>query len=430
MKRPQDNSRYIASARRHCLLLFALGLLAAQSAYDQSRYHAALALYPYVEKVLAVVDGLKERTEVDEEIENRDTTHGLMGGVDTNIEVFRRLVGESHESYEIELGSSLSTIADPANNCDPLVYQLVPDQDQQLALWVLHSFTAGNDYQTRFEDSYVAVFDASCDEFRDLTDPFVVLTYYKDNDQSPRWAVALTDSVFERLGVDWLDPPSDVVSVLSADDSGEAVVHLSVDQASRLQGFRRKQLTTVDLHLLNASVLSKARELTRQNLLVGDVKPAFQAIFDLSRNELHMWGLSFRAYLVPLVLPLGLLALVYALLHRLNHIDFSNDILEEPWVVVGPDSWVEVIGAFFWSMIPFCVAVAVVCATWVHSLGEREQATILLSGVVCWGWSLFRLMDLFGMLLPWSLLVEVAALVLVLKATRRLWKLAFGEGRT
>lgn len=56
MKFPHDNSRYIASARRHCLLIFALGLLAGQLAWDQSQHLAVLRVYPYVEKVLAVAE--------------------------------------------------------------------------------------------------------------------------------------------------------------------------------------------------------------------------------------------------------------------------------------------------------------------------------------------------------------------------------------
>jgi len=49
-----DSGPYIASARRHCLFIFALGLVSAQLAWDQSRRQAAQELYGYIEKVLAV----------------------------------------------------------------------------------------------------------------------------------------------------------------------------------------------------------------------------------------------------------------------------------------------------------------------------------------------------------------------------------------
>ena len=47
-----DNSQYIASSRRHGLLIVAYGLVGAQLAWDESQRRAAAALYGHVEKIL------------------------------------------------------------------------------------------------------------------------------------------------------------------------------------------------------------------------------------------------------------------------------------------------------------------------------------------------------------------------------------------
>ena len=421
-----DNSRYIASARRHCLLILALGLVATQSARDESRYQAAQGLYSYVEKVLVVANAIRTG-----EWETRDTPLkvGHIPEVPEGLEVLRPMAGDSAFSELVKFtgrSGTLATTADPTNNCDPQVYRLdaAPvDGQEKLALWVLLSLNSGDDFQAKFEDAFVVWFDSSCPELRDLIDTFLVVSYGEPGRSE---GVVLSDDILRRLGIYWLRSPSEVMSEARAKRTPEAVPHLSDDQEERLSEFDRKQLTTLDLTLLEGIVLTEARAATQRTYAIGEVDAALQAILeDPGADKLDMWGLRIPADLLPLSFPIALLSLAFSLLYRLRCIDPSRDILEEPWVVVIPHGTVERVGAAAWSITPLIAAAGVIWATWAHHPLEQLQTAWRLEmsfrttgDVSPFEWWLMKTS------LVWSLVVEFVAVVFLLQAT--VWMIRIG----
>ena len=424
-----DNSRYIASARRLCLLIFALGLVAANSAWDQSRYQAAQRLYSYVEKVLTVATAINE-LELEFELGNNQLTAANIPEIPEGLEVLRPMVGDAAVLRMVKFpgGSSiLATTSDPMNSCDPQVYRLdaAPgDSKEQLALWILEAPNSGDDIQARFEDTFVVWFDASCPELRHLIDTFLVVKA----DESVL-GVVLSDDVVRRLGIYWLRSPSDVTSKTSANGDHEAVGHLSDAQDERLSGFDRKQLTTLDLGLLKGRVVSEARTATQTNYAVQDVDNALRAILEgPGADELGMWGLRIPVDALPLFFPLALLSLAFSLLYRLRCIDLSQDILEEPWVVVMPHGTVERVGAAAWSVAPLIAAAGVIWMTLAyHPLDRLELAWRLEISSGSTGESLPFTWWLMKTSLFWSLVVELIAVVFLFQAT--VWILRIGYWR-
>ena len=433
-----DNSRYIASARRHCLLIFALGLVAAQLAWDESRYQTALGLYPYIEKVLKVVEAVREGNWVKSDLALRVSDFNVLP---EGLEVLRVLAGDMVEMHEVQLvaqSSDLTTSTDPTNNCEPRVYRFVAttDTEERLALWVLVSLHAGMDLQAKLDETFLVWFRESCPELGDLHDPFVVVKYVATG---PSEGVALTDGVLKRLGIDLLHSPSEIMSPTTANaydepvyddwsEFGSAVAHLSDEQEARLREFDRKQLTTVDQTLLKGIVVSEARAVTHRNYQLGDIDGAFEAILGSRRgSRLDMWGLRLGPDLIPLAFPVALLSLAFSLLYRLRRIDPSRDVLGEPWVVFMPSYLVERAGATVWSTMPLAAAGGVIWATWVHHVAERTQAVARLDGI---GGATGGVWQFVGWLaqtsLVWSLAAELVALLFLFQGAIRIRQIRFG----
>ena len=397
-----DNSRYIASARRLCLLILALGLVAAQSARDESRYQAAQTLYPYVEKVLTVAKAIRYGKW---KKGRRSEKAGILGPAPKGLELLVPMVGDAAKMHLVEFAggsSTLATSADPTNNCNPKVYQLnsAPGNKQEmLALWVLQSLSTADDAQARFKNTFIVQFDASCPELHNLFDPFLVVQYDESNRGE---GIVLSDGVLQRLGIDW-PPPN--------------------DQEERLRDSDRKQLTTVDLTLLKGLVLSEARAATHRNYAVGDVDTALQAILrGPGADSLDMWGVRIRAALVPLLFPIALLSLAFSLLYRLRRIDPSGDIEGEPWVVVRPDGIVERVGAAAWSIMPIIAAAGVTWATWVHHHSDRMQAVWPFEFTINSIGDVPQFMEwLMQTSLVWSLVFSFVAMVFLFQAMVWMW---------
>ena len=422
-----DNSRYIASARRHCLLILALGLVAAQSARDESQYQAAQGLYSYVEKVLTVTYAIME-----DNWQSSDSPLSVanISQIPKGLEVLQPMVGDAVIAKRIRLAEqsgTFATSADPTNNCDPSVHVLYAgpkNGEEKLALWVLQSLNSGDDFQARYEKAFVVLFHSSCPELRDVIDTFLVLRY---DDSSPKIGVVLSDDILWRLGVYWLRSPSEVVSETRAKSTPEAVGHLSDDQVKRLKNFDRKQLTTLDLTLLEGIVLKEARAATQRAYATTEVEGALRAILeDPGAEKLDMWGIRIPADLLPLSFPIALVTLGFSLLYRLRCIDPSRDIIEEPWVVVMPEGTVERVGAAAWSITPLVAAGGVIWATLSHHPLEQLQAAWRLEisfsttgDVLPFEWWLMKTS------LAWSLVIEFVAVLFLLQAT--IWMLRTGN---
>jgi len=340
------------------------------------------------------------------------------------------LAGPESYMHKVEFAQGpgvLATSADPTNTCDPQMYKLGDGEtrdSEKLALWVLSSLNAGDDLQANFEDTVIVWFDASCPLLGNLTDTLLVVRY---GESRQRRGVALSDRVLSHLGLSWLRSPSEVMSRSRAKSIPEAVGHLSDDQEKRLKGFDRKQLTTVDLTLLNGIVLSEAKEIAYRGFKISKVDEALRAILhDTGTDQMDVWGVRVRANLLPLLFPVALLALAFSLLFRLRRIDPDGDLLTEPWVVVMPRGVSERIGAAVWSMVPLGAAAGVIWATWVHHLAERthvawrvEHALRSIGDGLALAWW-FAQTTLF-----WSAVLELVAAVFLVKATG--WMFSIGD---
>lgn len=430
-----DNSKFVASARRHCLLTFVFGMVAMQWAWDESTHNAALRLYPYVEKVFKVASAVESEDWKAGEysVGAAEWSRGLPG----SLNLLGPLAGPEVEMEYLQLEGApgkLATSSDPTSNCFLAVFRFnwVETSEGRLALWVLVDSRSMLHSQGDFADARAVSFPLGCAELGEPQDPFLVVRY-ESAEQAKRTGVVLADSVLLRLGIDTLDSsPREVTTAKLAEQIDGAVGHLSDDQMERLRGFDRRQLTTLDLNFLGGVVVSKAREITRQNFQPGDVEGAFQAILRApgTADPYVMWGVRLGRDLVLIAFPVGLLALAFSLLYRLRRIDPRADVLDEPWVVILPEGFVERLGATVWAVMPVAAGVGVVWATWEHHIEVRSEAYFWLSTIDA-GRSMILVVRFLSWLLQtplfWSFVVELVAVVFLVQAAVRMRRLGAKE---
>ena len=364
-----DSGPYIASARRHVLLVVALGAFAAQLAWQESGRRESADLYGYVESVLAVASAIGERGLTPAAQQYGNKVVDALGGAGWQVKL-AALVGPEREQVELVAGSDvrLGTTVDPGNACRPAVAALGRHGDETaegVAMEVRHVSTWGQTtYRTAsFGDVFLVRFGNPCRRVSASWQPFAVARYGEAG-----LAVVLDERFHDRLGLWWEEdrPASDAEPT---GDRGERhpgwLVHASAAQLDRLHG-AEPYLAAVDAAYLKERVVRAAWVATYRSFELPDWREAVRAMVDDALGPMGFWGFRLDRSTAVRAASAVLLALCVSFVYRVRRIGPAQRAGGEPWVVLLPRGAVEVAGAVVVAAATFAAVGGVAWATWVY----------------------------------------------------------------
>lgn len=427
-RRPRDrfgvgraSGTYIASARRHALLVVALGLFAAQLARDEVGRRRAADLYGYVEKVLAVGEALGTASAwtrgepwphesasrwLGDETEARARMAAMVGPE-------RVLVPVTFAREEV----LFATTTDPANACKPVVFAVVGgDPAEGLALEVRYAAVWGQRarWKAVFGNVFLVRLQGRCEMARGTWRPFVVAAY---GPGVARRAAVLDDGPAARLGV----PPA--APARRTPDSAVLSAFLSAAQIGRLERFPDPFVDALDEAYLKNAAARAARGAANRSFGLEDWREAVAAVVDDALDPMDFWGFRFERGVGARAAPFALLALCVSFLYRVRRID-PCDLHAEPWMVLGARGAVEKAGSLAWMATTFLAVLGVAAATLVYECGGPWTPGQDAGGDAAWA-AAGRVAG--RMACPWSVcgvLLEAASAVALACAWRHAHRLA------
>lgn len=434
-----DNSKYIASARQQCLLIFAIGLISAQLAWSEFERQEAYDVFAYVEKALQIVSALGD---VDEwslgpprnpsKTEGRPNIGGLI------FDLARSMQGTT-AVREITFNSptaSLATRADPTHSCELRAFLFDPtdgdSDDVRLALDIKTAAVAHSMQKMTTAKPGAAVlvgFSSFCPPVIRITDPILIVRYDGGTDQL---GLVFSRRLNDLLGIDWERETFDRKTWHKIARDSDLLTPI---QDERLADFDKPLLEALDLPLVHGLVLEAASGVSDRTYRRGDLDAAMKVILEGSVEQRDIWGLRVSPRTAVLLIPLAFLVLSFSLWHRVRRIDPKGALFSEPWIIVRPDGWTETMGAVIWILALIGIAVPISSAVlayqgddwpvivdswnslWLYPANEADR-TIGFSAYLTGFAS-----SILESFLFWCLLANAAAFTLLLSVCWRLGRL-------
>ena len=351
----QDPQRFVASARVYCLLIFAIGLLAALLGRYESGRRAAYEAFGFVEKVLKVVEAIpmdgNSRSDVGEQLDNAIRS----AAPSPVMQMIGAMVGAG-EVVELLMESPderLATLIDPGNTCQPRVYQLKSANRIAIDVMVPAQIHGRVTTSVDSDSVFLVEFEQSCLSNIAAAEPFAVIEYDSDS-----YGVSFSARTYEMLGVEWLGDeqymnwPENwlIVEIVKS--------HLTEEQIVGIGEFEKPYLNVLDVDMLKTMALDRANSIGDQRYTVGDLTQVFRTIYEypsggLQRRSVSWWIFSASARDAASAVPIAALAFSFLLLYSVRRIDPNGAGGNEPWIVIGPQSWMETFGALVWIALLF-----------------------------------------------------------------------------
>ena len=425
-----DNDRYIASARRHCLLIFAVGLLSAQLAWSESDRKRVYDLFSYLEKSISIVSALQEDTWEHGESRSFEEAMEEIRFDGTSLRLLKAMTGDgSVQVSDLNFKSPsvvLSTRADPTNACDIRAFHLVDASGtahgEPLALDVKTAATA---YEMALmvksepDTAVIIGFSPFCPPTIRITDPIVVVRYGKGQQQV---GVVFSRRFYDRLGIEWRRETHNPDHWRKIARSEELISEM---QEARLIEFDKPLLEALDFPLVKGLILKKASELSGQTYRQNELDRAIKVILEGANEQESIWGLRLSPKTATLLIPLVFLTLSFLTLHRVRRINPKKNLTGEPWIIFNPAGLVEVIGAVSWYTALLFSGLSVAWSVWTYQSDDWQRisgawkelflfpANEASAKIGIWTYFLEAGQSIVGAGLVWGLVATMTSLVLI-----------------
>ena len=429
----RDSNRFVASARRYCLLIFAIGLLAPLLTLHESERRATYFVFSFVEKILKIVDAVTSDNPSQQK-ESIKIGEAIGSNSSTVFQMVLTMSGSSHAAMVIfdSPNERLATLVDVNNTCPARVLQLQSSIDQsadKVAIDVMlpAQIQATTKMSVSPESIFLIEFERSCYSNIPAAEPFVVVKYNTD-----AYGVSLSPETYGILGVEWLADGEYIGW------QGHWVIrevlktYLSQDQIERIVKFEKPFLNVLDVHVLKTIVLGKARSITGEQYMHTRLDHALQAIFKYTNEPeslVNWWIFSASQSVVVSSMPIVLFIFAFFLQHRLRRIDPNSVSGKEPWIIIRPQGWIESAGAISWIVLHFTSLASITWSVWEYNhdqLGIVAGYWRLLVGLFpneSLKYSGLTAVAMVRSPLFWILTVNLVSAVLIVFAARYMWRL-------
>ena len=394
----QDNGRFIASARQHCLLIIAVGFVSGQLACLESERSTTYATFAYLEKAFAVVSAMRDHV--------YDATAPLstdLSDVDVPHDWHTPLVGLAGTSslrtipLDSNLTERLRTRTDPTGEgCRPEIYEFGPPE---MSDWqsikignISNTDTDGWSIARPNKTFLIAMSLCSGPDFAG-SHAYVVVEYGQK-----QYGMVFHQGIYDRLAYGPYGLNGRHLDLRNVDFA---------DYASLPRDGETQLLLAVRLTSLKNLVLRRALAIDGNPYSLSQLETAVDVVLqNVRRNSTpELWGVRVPARAAVLMIPGILLGAIISLLYRIRRIDPKRDLSSEPWIVVGPSGVIETAAAAAWVVSLFA---ATGSAAWTVLVYHGEDwSTSLLS--VC------------------GLVASMASVLILCQACRYLFRLSSNE---
>ena len=370
-----DPHRFIATARRYCLFIFAIGILAPLLALYVTDRRETYRTFSFVEKVLKVVDAVTSQTTTSPKLPL--TFENAIGSSSSMEFQFIRSVTGVDDVTEIEFetpNETLATLVDPNNTCSIQTFRLTSSHSSGTKDVPLHVISpaqvqALHQMAVKPEAIFLVLFPHSCFSNIPAAEPFSIIVYGTN-----MYGVALSQSMFDTLGITWL------IDRDYANWQENWIVKeilkkfLSEDQINRIIGFEKPFLNVVDVQLLRTKVLDKASTVSGRQYSHAELDDSFRAIYgyvnEPDERLVNWWIFTETQRVVVSITPIALLIFSFLLVYTLRRINPNATLENEPWLIIRPQGWFETLGAFSWISLHFAAFVSISWSVWEFNYGS------------------------------------------------------------
>ena len=368
---PSDSASSVVSARKYCLFIFAIALLAIQLVSVEYERRRLSNTFFNIEKALRMASILQVNdVSPIEKVANTDPIIRYANAPLFQL-VFAMVGTEKVTELKLEnVDEQLATISDPTGSCKFGAFQIHTSNISKpgnLALKIIFH-NGARDWKS-VNPSTISLVEAtdSCLRPPELLNPFAIVEY-EQGKFGVIFSKAIYDLIFEDLGVGpiildytgWQTNPLKKANLQS---------HLTQSQLERLSQYDQPFLNVIDVKLLQAFVLRKANSISGQGYRLRDLDEAFGTIFQYTnsrdRYEKYLWILQISQVIAAKVIPIALLILCFLLLHRVKRIAPKDKNLSEAWIAIKPQGTIETIGAGIWILALIAAWIAITWSVWV-----------------------------------------------------------------
>ena len=342
----QDNGRFIASARQHCLFIIALGLLSAQLACLESERRITYMTFAYIDKALAVVSAIDKTSSQTAPFTCRSDTslprnwHALLVELAGDCRIRSIALENSAEKMQ--------TRADPTGRCRPDIFEFEMSGNGS-------SIEVGDIANAPGAPRFVAIptrtfaVDVStCAGF----DPAAGHDYVIVEHGTGEYSIMLHQSVYS-----WLEHGS-------YGQNGARLDFGRVDFRSYapVSNDEDVMLKAIGLTSLKGLVLDRATAVDGRSYELSQLAEATQVVLENGGRDsaAELWGVRVAARTGVPIIPGALLGAAISLLYRIRRVDPSGSLLSEPWIAVRPSGVIETVAATAWVTSLFAAAGSVI----------------------------------------------------------------------
>ena len=350
----EDNGRFIASARQHCLLIIAMGLLSAQLACLESERRITYRTFAYIEKVLTVVSAIdKEGSQVTPFTCRSDTFlprnwHALLVKLAGDCLIRSIVLEDSAEKMQ--------TRADPTGRCRPEIFEFEMSDNESFIEKVedITNAPGADGLGLAIPTRTFAVDVSTCVGF----DPAAGHDYVIVEHGTGEYSVMLHQSVYS-----WLEHGS-----YGQDGARLDLGRVDFRNYAPVSNDERAMLTTIDLTSLKGLVLERAKAIDGRSYELSQLAEATQVVLEGGGRDsaAELWGVTVAARTAVPIIPGALLGAAISLLYRIRRVDPSGSLLSEPWIAVRPSGVIETVAATAWVISLLAAAGSVICAVVVY----------------------------------------------------------------
>ena len=375
----EDNSNYVASARRIALLIVAVGALSAQLANEESQRRAAADLYGYLEKVLVVggavaAGGIAAGGEEQSAPSLKTPTQWQF--------MLAAMASGAYRAVKIDFdgtGPAFRAAGDPRGACDvtasPFVASDGPEasdgREAKVALAVMRPsrWEDMREEALPFEQVFIVRFGGDCvPMWKEAA--FLVAKLGPEADDL---ALVLDDRVYEKLEVVWfLYRVNAQMTLEDADRFARFGEFLTAAQLKRLDCYAYPFLKASHSTFLQDLLVRHANEAKGRGYGADEWRQAAGDMAEAVLDPTGLWGFRFERGIAVRVATLVVMALSFSFLYRVRRLNSARDLREEPWAPLLPWGPAEVVGAAVWALGTVLAVVAVGWASRVYEGGVIE----------------------------------------------------------
>ena len=435
----KDNDRFIASARRHCLLIFALGILSAQLAWAESERRRVYDIHSYLEKTLSVVVAIQAGTWSRGESRALNETDNEVNFDAINFKLIKAMT-KANEVTELTFKNpsvSLSTRADPIHSCAIKAFRFQNDNSSGSGdPLILDVKTAVTAYDTvamvnsNLETAVMIGYSSFCRPVISITDAVIYVKYGEEDDQV---GLVFSRSVYNELGIEWgreVHTAQQWIKIVR-----EAGL-LTEPQEARLLEFDKPSLEALDLPLVKGLILKTASEISGQTYTQNELDNAMKVILEGVNESESIWGLRVSPRMAAVLVPIAFFVLSFLLLHRVRRINPKMELMNEPWVVIRPVGIIEISATVAWYVSLVLAGVAVSWSVWSYQSDDWRDiseawtqlwlfpANDAVAEIGITSFAVDAVGAVFGSSLVWGLIASLLSLVLIFRSCTVILKLS------